>query len=630
MTQSKLSRIVKARGRKIAGEFLKIADHPSNLLDDLPDIVRQVTEQVEAVLPALVETLEQGKPNAKALAAWFILYTEAESPAFIEDGKWVVDAKNALSEVLRQGSADERFRACALMALAGIPGWAVPALRICLEERDERIQTCAAAALAIGNDGDFWIFQILERALHGNDPLLVTVAAQGFARSGMRRKECIATLVSLLEKVSEESQYQIMLSLREIGPGAAASVPSLLRILQNQNAHAANRGIAATALGAVTKGTTRAIPALMKTLYENEWRIVDGVVRALVWLGHIPDEVIQRLSSLLSSEDLEMRVTAANGLASIKERAAAAVPALIARVGLESNARASFSLSDALAAIGTPAVPAILEVIRSGDMLRVGAMAVALKHMGIDGVTALISALETPNEPWVIALLIQILREIGSFAAPAVPLLARMLEETDDEEFATYLVTAILATGPAARGAIGPLVRVVLEENDELAWWGTQALWSVGPDAIPQLEAALRTADVHGQDRIHRTLAGLREKTDKRFARLENVKDDNLLETFSHIAKVLLSSEHGELSWPRIAQILNEELGSGRINGDKLRTSTTDLRRKTKDLEKRLKVKLTTHKPSGRTGGLTDKARGLLPLIREYLQSKELRRIDKQ
>lgn len=613
---------VSARTRRVVAEFLQTMRNPDSFLEMMNSVMERITEQDAELIPAFAEVLNtQDDSEAQVYAAATILITNSIEPSLVDDRPLIIRATKAITDALAPQKGDDRILPCALMTMGGAPPPVIPILRKLFKEKNEHLKVLAAAALAACGEGDLPVLQQLERSLGANDELVVGVAAWCFARMGSRIPNAVAKLLHALSLVEEGLKYQILLALKAIGPGAKAAVPALSALVVDKKTHPYLRHVAATVVGEITNNTALGTPVLMQALEAEEAQVVDGAVKGLINSGNIPKEAVERLIILLSSTNQEMRITAAEGLAAIGTRAAPAVAPLIARIGRETDGRMVLAMAQALAAAGDAAMNPLLKIAKTTDFITLWIVKHVFGLMGETAVAALIKSIEETNDEWSVELL------HGTLANGdvTVPTLASFLDETDDDEVALSLIKAIFLKGESARAATHSLVQAIMYRKEELAWWATRTLWQIGQEVIGELEDALESAQGEASDRIHRALAGLRSKDDKRFQRLEKVQDDELLELFSHVGRIL--SEHKTLTWPAASRLLSEDVESGRITNDRLPTSPTDLRRKTKDLESRLDATLTNHKPGQKGGGsLTSEAISLLPLINEYLEARSLRR----
>ena len=116
--------------------------------------------------------------------------------------------------------------------------------------------------------------------------------------------------------------------------------------------------------------------------------------------------------------------------------------------------------SEALAAMGAPAVPALVEALADPELRFLAA--VALKSMGPAAVAGLVKAMEDPDEEIRIAV-IGVLGGIGPDARAAVPALMERVRRGEPMERWAAL-EALGNIGPAARAAV-PLVLSILERK---------------------------------------------------------------------------------------------------------------------------------------------------------------------
>ncbi|QOJ14159.1 MAG: HEAT repeat domain-containing protein [Planctomycetia bacterium] len=609
--------------RRAVEEFLRHAQDSDALAEYLPRLAAEAERHGEAFFPPLIEALDHSETGCRLLAALLIVHTAEERPDLLDDRDALARATAVLTDGLRQETVDDRLRACVLLTGYKAPPAAVPLLKRMMDDPDERLRVCAAAALSLIDAGNAQLIQTLRHGLHSELPALVQVAAHAFARLGVHSAEPLGELIALLDSPDERYWYPALLALKQLGPSAAMTLGPLREFLADRRRPPSLRGFAAVAIGHVTRGSDGGIPALMGALSDAEPLVVNGAVDGLVEGGHASAMVVSRFAELIASPCEETRIAAARGLAAIGSRAAQAVPALAARVGKETNPRMIEVLARALGGAGTAAVPALTVILRGHDILVVPVVAAAFMNMGTEGIAALAATLRTESDAWTRVTLVAIVRELGASAASAVPALAGLLDETDDEELAACLIAAIHATGPGAAPAAPALVRCLVAGSDELASWCERALWSIGPDAAATVEAAIHAAQGDSRIRLENVLAGMRRDDDRRYIRFEQVEETDL-QRFVLVAD--LFAEHGPLSLRAMEAMLRERTRSGLLAHD-FSISASEIRLTLEKIEAHLGAPATDRGP-GRKGGLTDEGRRLASEAKAFLQWKAKRRDD--
>jgi hypothetical protein len=296
-------------------------------------------------------------------------------------------------------------------------------------------------------------------------------------------------------------------------------------------------------------------------------------------------------------------------------RAAPALPALLGRLGMESDREHWVAMGEAFKAIGPLAVEALIDVVRSGDVLRLAQAGGALSFIGSDAALSLAEAAERETTDDAKLVLLVVLRELGPMAAPILPALRRFLETTTNEALAQCIVMSLFSLGRASAPAAPEVVRWMLIGDEEMSAWCSRVLWNMGPEAFPAVQDLLPKLAPATRARV---LANLERQTPpdaEDFSEFEDI-DERLLQLFVVVADCLAS---GSSSYRKIATTLN---ASGSTKG----LSSENIALQVKRLSTRLKCHLTTHAPRKRSGELTPSGREVHAQIKRYLRVKALRR----
>ena len=305
----------------------------------------------------------------------------------------------------------------------------------------------------------------------------------------------------------------------------------------------------------------------------------------------------------------------------MEKSAEPAIGALIDRIGTEPDGEICEEIARALGAIGPPAVGPLVEIIQQDDLRQLPVATAALMLMGKEAAAEIAKLLEVRDDN-VRKTALAVLRELGGKAASAMPAAAEMLDQDNDDETVGYALAGIWACGPHGLAAAPAVIRCFLERDGELANLCHHALYSMGPDVRPMIEAALLAASGEERQRLERVLAGLPGLEEARFALFERLGRDDLLEMFVHVGRIL--ERQGPTSWTAISGILTEQEKKGEIEKGRFPLAIRSLGMKMKQLEGLLGVKLTGHGGTQK-GGLTSDGIALLPKADAYLAAKRRR-----
>ena len=309
------------------------------------------------------------------------------------------------------------------------------------------------------------------------------------------------------------ASFYAIQNLSRMGPAAKTAVPELVKALDTDDKRKAV--FVAWAIGAVGPHAKDAVPALIRALEKpfavknSKWQFNPHgfVAWALGRIGPDAKAAVPALAKALHGEDLWARRPAAWALAQMGADAGPATDALIKALAYGSGGawsavyNAQFHAAEALANVGTPAVPALVTALGAkGAPTRRGA-ALALGKIGRTATDAVpkLAALVKDKDRLVRIEAATALGRIDPDAGArhAVPLLG-------DEDYGVRhaAAKALGACGPAARGAIPALTKVLHDERLEVRRAVFEALGRIGPEAVPALSQAL-TDQTDGWMRKH-------------------------------------------------------------------------------------------------------------------------------
>jgi hypothetical protein len=342
--------------------------------------------------------------------------------------------------------------------------------------------------------------------------------------------------------------------------------------------------------------------------------------------GHLPDETVDRLIELLDHDDEHMRVTAAMGARLMRERAAPVIPALIMRLGDEQNLDIVGEMIAALAAIGEAAIPSLTTVILEGDAFRSEYAMRALVAIGGDAARSLAELLPKTDNPRVQKTLVGVLVGMGRRATPAIPVMADILNHTDDDELAIHVAIGIAACGPSAGAALDALLRCIAMRgcDDPVGVWAERALWAMKETAMPRLREVIKEISGLHRKNLERALAGMDASFGSDLGPLLHYDMDDLLALFVDIGTVL--EERGLASWRTMEEVLREKKSQGLLTPGYKGVSERFIATRVKKLGKHLRKRLTTH-GGNQKGELTPDGRVLLKEARDYLRKKSLQQM---
>jgi HEAT repeat protein len=370
--------------------------------------------------------------------AWNVRASAAVSLSQYAETAAAPQVAAALSEALRDEHRWVRYAAAkSLEKLGPAAGGALPALTAALRDRDGRPIEWPAWPEPLSAE---------EKAMaEGMNKTLDNVrvcdaAAAALGAVGPAAGSAVPALVEQLKDPNGADHRYVVRALGGIGPTASAAVPLLVERLKDEK-------LQYDAAGALARMGEPGATALAAALKDKALRYT--AVQELVRCG---GAAAGPVAAVVSDPDAMTRDAAADALAGLGPRAAAAAPALAAQLAKEG----SFTIArdaqlKALVSIGPAAVAPLAELLPSAN-----------EKLRLDVIGALGS--------------------IGPDAAPAVPALTKWLRSWSPDTRAAA-ARALGRIGPAARPAVAELKALRDRGADHDAQAASKALESIDPSA---------------------------------------------------------------------------------------------------------------------------------------------------
>ena len=282
--------------------------------------------------------------------------------------------------------------------------------------------------------------------------------------------------------------------LGRAGPAAAAAVPALARVLENDR-HTVVLYRVAAALGNIGEAARGSIPQLIEILKDGNWFVYETARHGLTSFGEL---AVPALIDLLQDPDPDYHWSAADVLGDIGPAAEAAVPAL-ARALEDSDEDVRSAAASALGNIGPAAeaaVPALARALEDPDDDVRSAVASTLGSIGPAAgaaVPALIGALDD-SDVYVRSYAAAALGELGPVAQAAIPALLRVLRDGAPETRGDA-AQALGRIGVASEAVVAGLIDALDDPGGWVHYSASDGLRVLGPEAIPAIIGALSDPD---------------------------------------------------------------------------------------------------------------------------------------
>jgi HEAT repeat protein len=404
--------------------------------------VRAAAQAVEAGVTTYLGLLTDDDPEVRIFATYALGRCGGRAAQIVRELVARVsvetDARTRAALVLAKG---------ALEAAAGQPGDASAFIAERMGPQEQPVVRLAAA-LALAKSSP---------AEPGREVLETLALATGPAWSDFERLPWCegGVAVCVGEALAEvpEARLHFLLGLLEneddaVRSGARGAIEELCR---------ARRSVARLAAAALGERVCAGAPADRR-----------GAALILGRLGPAAAAAVDPLSAALLDDDLQLRTAAALALAGLRD--SRAIPVLIARLDDERAFSAIVSALGGFGAAAGNAVPVLVDLLN--------------REPPCDAISA-------DNRPIQIA---EALGQIGPDARPAVPALVALLKKYPRTRQATALALAQIG-GPAARGAVPFLEKLLGSQDEPVCIRAAQALWRIDQRtevALPVLIERLR------------------------------------------------------------------------------------------------------------------------------------------
>lgn len=190
-----------------------------------------------SVVEALTESLNDQNPNVRVAVAlalyWF--------------GSRAESAGLNLSAMLKDPVAEVRASAALALGETGwMPSKSVPLLAECLNDRDQNVRHNAANALGRFGSSAINAVPSLVESTKDEDVYVRQKAIFALGNIGHASSDVVAALAEALVEALENDQTQVsfhfaLISLHKLGPRAAAAVPTLVKLLEDQEDESVRR-----------------------------------------------------------------------------------------------------------------------------------------------------------------------------------------------------------------------------------------------------------------------------------------------------------------------------------------------------------------------------------------------------
>jgi HEAT repeat protein len=270
--------------------------------------------------------------------------------------------------------------------------------------------------------------------------------------------EHVASMCEVVRGSGSEAEDMCKV-LAMVGPKAKSAVPYLTEALRAENGSLVIA--AATALWKIDRQIVESLPALARLFDEHGESVCDAICE----IGPAAAPLIHEVIGALQTEDWDLQWAAADALGALSSSDPQVLAALVASLG-HASAIVRTAAARALAQIGPPAVPALIEILQGQADVRCECAADALGRMGhraIEATEALRSRLRSAP-PGIASWCAIALGKVTGDAAVA-PMLMDLVARAEQPNIRREAAVGLKAIGPPAICATDVLI-AALDDDD--------------------------------------------------------------------------------------------------------------------------------------------------------------------
>jgi HEAT repeat protein len=409
-------------------------------------------------------------------------------------GAAAASAVPALTDLLTSDNPRIRSHAAYALGQIGKPAMpAVTALARMITDDDPSVRHAALDALAEIEPGPETAVPLLIKSLGDQDPRVIRRALHALADRGA---PIVPAMVEAMK--DDRTEYWALLVLQEIGPDAKDAVPTILEILHEPN-EPFQRMEAALTLGKIGAAAAPAVPALVKLLDDPETGVQHAAVFALGTIGPPAHPAAEKIRSHLDATDPFFWVAGAWALANIypdNQTIQKTTARFLAEMLTDDDVHVRRAAAQAMLDLKPGpeiTLPAMQAALDNQNPQVVEDALIAIAGLGKAAVPGLSKALEYPESRSHVA---QLVRHLGSAAAPTVPALIRAYRDEERTDVRRELLFALGHIGPNAKDAVDIAIEGCGDDNQGIRYASFFTLGRIGPEAI----RAKRTIKPHLDD----------------------------------------------------------------------------------------------------------------------------------
>lgn len=483
---------------------------------------------VKPALPALIKALDD---DDKQVWSYAITVIAALGPEASDAVPSLIAALNTKQQAGRRGRDSRQVAMRTSFALSRIGAPAIPPLLEALPQDDVGLRIGAARALGpMGAQARKAIPLLINNLADARDP----VREETIAALGAIGGEAGPALVTALTDADARRRAGAAQALVQISPPFRSAGAPLEQALGDEK-DATVRAAFLTALPKLSSDPARTLAALLPVIVGDDETLRHAALNAVLGERALRPVAVSKLAALLKDPNPSTRERAAHALGRFGPDASPALPVLMEATRAAGGAPV---YADALANVGPPVLPVLLQALQAGKPEESAWILRALRGFGPPAVPVLSEALKH-EKPAVRAAAASTLGAMGRDAADAVnplfvltedaspevraaALRALVAQRADSTRLKPLLQTALAspnadirkagaagtaALGGAAQLGVSGLLDLLADDDTVGRTAAVQALGQLGPEAASAVEPlAARLSDPALQSYVIETL----------------------------------------------------------------------------------------------------------------------------
>lgn len=355
------------------------------------------------------------------------------------------------------------------------------------------------------------------------DPSVRDRAVHALANGPDATADEVSRIAELLNHENRDVRHDAFAALRNMGPAAKLATPRLLAILSERSSPAEDRYRAGLTLATIGPAAVEAVPGLLNVLQDEDSWVRLGATEALGGIGSPASQAVPALFSLAVNDSSggfgwSIHSKACQAMARIGASGLPVLVRALRRGNVDERVTAAATIrrmAENLPKSTRDAIPALRHAIKDKDaVVRVNA-AGALWYTchDADAVLPVLTSMIQEQRKWYAILYtrpkwsprvsysppdlgVSVLKDMGPKAAPAVPVLVEVLQDSSISFLQEQSLETLAEIGASAKSASPHVLPYLWSNNRWERASAARAMLRIAPDAeVPVAEIVTQIAD---------------------------------------------------------------------------------------------------------------------------------------